>query len=72
MDLGDQIRQPAYATLGLRAEWTDPSDRLTLAVYGDNVTDKRYYFSGQTSSASYPIVWAAPAMVFGEIKYRFH
>lgn len=71
-DLADQIAQPAYTTLGLRAEWTDPSDRLTVAVYGDNVTNKRYYLSGQTSSTSYPVVWAAPAMVFGEIKYRFH
>ncbi len=71
-DLGDQIIQPAYATLALRAEWTDPSDRFTVAVYGDNVTDRRYFFSGQTSSTSYPVVWGPPAMVFGEIKYKFH
>ena len=45
-DSAHDIEQPAYATLGLRAEWTDPSGRLTVAVYGDNVTDRRFIAVG--------------------------
>ena len=71
-DLGDQIVQPAYATLALRAEWTDPSERFSVAVYGDNVTDRRYFLQAAAESTGYPVVWGPPAMIFGELRYRFH
>jgi len=64
-------RQSAYATVALRAEWTDPSNRFTLAIYGDNVTDKRYSTQGQTGNTGAYNVWAAPATIGGEIKARF-
>ena len=70
-DLADQLAQSAYATLGLHAQWSDPSGRLTLAVYGDNLTGRKYYSSARSGSTGFPVVWAPPAMVFGEISYRF-
>ena len=71
-DSGHEVEQPAYATLGLRTEWTDPSERYTVALYGDNVTGRRYFLQAYPTSESYPVTWSAPAMVFGEIKVRFH
>lgn len=39
---GIQFKQNGYETLSLRAQWTDPSDRYYVALWGDNVTDSRY------------------------------
>jgi len=63
--------QSPYATLGLRAEWTDPSDRYTLAVYGENVADKRYTTQGQTGNTGVYAAWAAPATFGGEVRVQF-
>lgn len=68
----DQLEQGAYNTLALRAEWTDPSDRFTVALYGDNVTGTRYLTE---ASAGVPlggsVGWSASALVAGEIRARF-
>lgn len=71
-DSAHEVRQPSYATLGLRAEWTDSSQRYTVAVYGDNVTGKRYYLQAYPGNTGYVSTWSAPAMVFGEIRVRIH
>jgi iron complex outermembrane receptor protein len=71
-DSAHETYQPSYATLGLRGEWTDASGRYTLAVYGDNVTGKRYYLQAYPQNSGYVATWSAPAMVFGEIRVRFH
>lgn len=60
-DSSEQFRQPGYATLDLRAEWTDPSDRFTLAVYGANVTDKDYLLQVSPNTFGIGALWAAPA-----------
>ena len=70
-DLADQLAQHAYATLGLRAEWTDPSGKLSLAVYGVNMTDRRFYLQAYPENEAWPVSWNAPRQVFGEVKYRF-
>jgi iron complex outermembrane recepter protein len=66
-----QTMQGAYATLGLRAEWTDPTGRFTFAVYGDNVTDKRYLVRAESGNLETSNGWSAPATVYGEIRVRF-
>jgi iron complex outermembrane recepter protein len=71
-DSAHETYQPSYATLGLRAEWTAASGRYTVAVYGDNVTGKRYYLQAYPQNTGYVATWSAPAMVFGEIRLRFH
>ena len=70
-DSADQVVQPAYATLGLRAEWTDPSKRYTLAVFGDNVTNKRFLTQALIENNAVPESWNAPATIGGEIRVRF-
>jgi iron complex outermembrane receptor protein len=59
--------QSAYTTLQLRAQWTNPSGRFTFAVYGNNVTDKRYLVRAQSGNTGVGAGWNAPATVGGEI-----
>jgi iron complex outermembrane receptor protein len=62
-DLSEQFRQDDYALLGLRAEWTDPSERFTFAVFGDNVTDTKYRSQVQYNSFGIGSTWGYPATV---------
>lgn len=57
----EQFREPAYEVLALRAEWTDPSDRFSLAVFGDNVTGSRYRTQLFTNSTGIGNTWSTPA-----------
>jgi iron complex outermembrane receptor protein len=71
-DSSNQFSQGGYATVGLRAEWTDPSERYTVAVYGNNITNKRYItqiLGSQTGINSY---WNWPATVGASIRARFN
>ena len=70
-DAAGQFPQKAYETLGLRLEWTDPSDKLTLALYGDNVTDSHYLIQVLPSTFGIGGTWAYPATVGGSVKYKF-
>lgn len=58
---GIQFKEDGYEVLALRAQWTDPSDKFTLAVYGDNVTDNRYRTQVQYNNFGIGSVWSAPA-----------
>lgn len=70
-DPANQFSQNQYATLGLRAEWTNPSKKITLAIYGDNVTDKRYYLVVTPENTSAVASWSPPATIGGEVRLRF-
>jgi iron complex outermembrane receptor protein len=62
----DAVRQAppkAYETLGLGAEWTDPSDKLTLALYGDTVTNSHYLVQVLPSTFGIGGTWAYPPTV---------
>lgn len=41
-DSSNLYKQDAYDLLSMRAEWTDPSGHYSVAVFGDNLTDKEY------------------------------
>lgn len=69
--VSQQVPQKAYATLDLRAEWTDPSDRYTLALAGKNVTDTHYLNQASQNALGIGAVWGAPAMVEGSIRVKF-
>lgn len=60
-DPSEQFRQDAYETLSLRAEWTDSSDHFSLAVYGDNVTGRRYRTQVLFNTLGTGSVWNMPA-----------
>lgn len=59
-DSSQQYSQKGYELLSLRAEWTDPSDRYTLAVYGDNLTDAKYYNQILPGQFAIQTVWGTP------------
>ena len=70
-DSSDTYFQDAYSLLGLRAEWTDSSDKYSFALYGDNVTGTNYRTVIQTTNFGIGNVWGPPAMYGGEVRVRF-
>jgi iron complex outermembrane receptor protein len=70
-DYAEQIPQDSYNTLDLRAEWTDPSDRYTLAIAGKNVTDEVYTVQGGQNVFGIGAVYGAPRTVEGSIRVKF-
>jgi iron complex outermembrane receptor protein len=70
-DTSQQFPQTAYATLGLGAEWTDPSGHFSFAVRGDNVTDKRYRTQFDPSPLGEGGAWNYPATVTGTIRMKY-
>ncbi len=58
---GTQFVQPGYTTLALRLEWKDPSQRYTVALFGDNVTNERYRTQVQYNGFGIGASWSAPA-----------
>jgi len=70
-DTSEQFEQNAYATVDLRAEWTDPSERYTLAIYGTNVTGQRYLLQVPANTFAIGALWSAPASYGAMIKAKF-
>jgi iron complex outermembrane recepter protein len=58
---GTQFLQPSYTTLAVRTQWTDPSKRYTVALFGDNVTNERYRTQIQYNGFGIGAQWSAPA-----------
>ena len=59
-DPEQQFEQGGYALLSLRAQWVDPSKRYTVALFGDNVTDKRYQTQVLFNTIGIGSVWSSP------------
>jgi iron complex outermembrane receptor protein len=70
-DSSAEFSQGAYPTLGLRAEWTDASKRFSVALYGENVTNREYITELFATNPGIANTWSRPATVTGELKYRF-
>jgi iron complex outermembrane receptor protein len=65
---------PSYGLLNLRAEYTPPGAKWSLAVFGTNVLDKYYLTTATDFRGFYGSVTGAPgrpAEVGAELKYRF-
>lgn len=58
---GTQFYQPGYATVGVRTQWKDPSERYWLALYGENLNNERYRTQVQYNSYGMGASWSAPA-----------
>ncbi|WP_160486844.1 TonB-dependent receptor [Aurantiacibacter rhizosphaerae] len=41
-DPDNRIKAPGYDLFGASVSWTDPSDRYTIRVWGENLTDEEY------------------------------
>ena len=68
---GIQFPQKGYESLSLRAQWTDPSDHYTIAVYGDNVTNARYKTQVQYASFGIGTNWNKPVTYGVELGAKF-
>jgi len=68
---GIQFPQKAYETLSLRAEWTDPSDTFSVALWGDNVTNSRYKTQVQYASFGIGTNWSKPVTYGIELGAKF-
>jgi len=60
-----RYRQDGYVLLNGSIEWTDRSGKYSLAVFGRNLTDKRYYslYSNSAPGGDYAIY--APPRIIG-------
>lgn len=70
-DPEQQFKQDGYALLSLRAQWQDPGKRYTIAVFGDNVTDKRYQTQVLFTTLGTGAVWNSPATYGVELGVKF-
>jgi iron complex outermembrane receptor protein len=59
-DPGEQFHQDEYSVLSLRTQWTDPSGRYSIAVFGDNIGDKRYLSYINANTSGIEAIWASP------------
>ena len=70
-DPEQQFRQDGYALLSARAEWTDRSEHFTFAVFGENLTGKRYQTQVLFNTLGIGSVWSAPATYGIELGVKF-
>ncbi|MET0268813.1 MAG: TonB-dependent receptor [Sphingomonas sp.] len=68
---GIQFRQKGYELASARAQWTDPSDRYTVAVFGDNLTNRRFLTAVQYNSFSIGANWNTPITYGIELGAKF-
>lgn len=68
---GIQFPQDGYEQLSLRAQWTDPSDRFQVALWGDNVTDRRFVTQAQYNNFGIGAVWNQPVSYGIELGVKF-
>ena len=68
---GIQFPEKGYEVVSLRAQWTDPSERYTVALWGDNVTDSRYHTSVQYGNFGIGSTWSKPATYGVELGVKF-
>lgn len=70
-DTVQQFSQKGYELLSLRAEWTDPSDRFTLAVFGDNITNAKYRSQILPGPFAIQTTWGSPTTYGGSVRVKF-
>lgn len=68
---GIQFKQKGFETLSLRAQWTDPSDTYSIALWGDNVTDNRHLTQAQYSNFGIGANWNKPVTFGIEFGIKF-
>jgi iron complex outermembrane recepter protein len=66
-----QFYQDAYATVSARAQWEDRSERFTVAVYGDNLTGKRYLTQAQYNAIGIGSSWSPPATWGVQLGFKY-
>lgn len=70
-DSSEQFKQDSYELLSLRAAWTDASDRYTVAIFGDNLTDSKYRAQVLPQQLGALSMWGMPATVGISLNVRY-
>lgn len=68
---GIQFPQKGYETASARAQWTDPSQVFTVALWCDNVTQSRYLQAVQYNSFGLGANWSQPRTYGVELAAKF-
>jgi iron complex outermembrane receptor protein len=69
-DPAHQFRQGAYEIVSARIQWTDPSDRYTIAIFGDNLTDTKYYSQVNAGTVAVSTVYGKPATYGASLRVK--
>ena len=70
-DPSEQFKQDGYEIVSLRAQWVDPSKRYTIAVFGDNITDKRFRTQVLFNTLGIGGTWNAPVTYGVSLSAKF-
>ncbi|MYM63300.1 TonB-dependent receptor [Pseudomaricurvus sp. HS19] len=70
-DSSELFEQDSYQLLSMRAEWTDPSETYSVALYGDNLTDEEYYSQVLPQFYGPLVTWGAPRTVGVSLAVNF-
>lgn len=65
-----RFTQPSYTLVGLRAEWTDPTERWSVGVAANNLTDKQYLTVVAPNSGGIAAVYGSPQTFEGFIRLK--
>ncbi|MEJ5978853.1 TonB-dependent receptor [Novosphingobium sp. PS1R-30] len=68
---GVQFPQKGYEVVSARVQWTDPSETYTLALWGENLTNKRFLTAVQYNSFGLDANWNQPVTYGVELSARF-
>ncbi|WP_240725252.1 TonB-dependent receptor [Mangrovimicrobium sediminis] len=66
-----RYRQDSFTLVNARADWTSPGGRYTLGVYGENLTDERYFLTTSGSSLGDYNQYAWPLTYGVSVGYNF-
>ena len=70
-DSSENYKEDAYNLLGVRVEWTDPTDTYTVALFGDNLTDTKYHNQVLPQFYGTLTTWGAPRTGGVSLQYNF-
>lgn len=70
-DAANDFGQGGYTILSARVQWTDPSQRYTVAVFGDNLTDETYLTQLSIGNSAVGTIWGEPATYGISLRVNF-
>lgn len=70
-DAANQFSQGSYNILSARVEWTAPSERWSVAVFGDNLFDETYRTQFQVGTSGVGLIYGEPLTYGVSLRYKF-
>jgi iron complex outermembrane recepter protein len=70
-DPADVTSQKSYGLLNARAQWTAPSGKWDVALFGRNLTNVRYINQVLPNTAYFGETWGEPAVFGAEFGFKF-